>query len=486
MCCCTDAPRRPRPNGHACRKSVPEHECSFTSSQFSRTPLSELKIISRHAITVLVGQLAVMAFGVTDTIVAGRYSDASLAALSVGSAIFISVFIALMGVLQALLPVWARLHGARQFLQVGQSFRQALYLCAFTIVVGMGLLLSPHALLRWTEVPLALRFEVERYLAVLALALAPALLFRMYSTLNQSLGRPFMVTWLQIGSLAVKVPLSIWFAFGGFGLEPQGAVGCAWATLVVNYGLLGVALWMLRTQDLYRPYAIWHKLEAPRWRELAAFARLGIPGGLAIMVEITSFTLMALFIARLGVIASASHQIASNLTGVLYMVPLSIAIAASSRVSYWLGAGDANKASGAIRLGFQMVVSVSCILCSTLFVARGWLATVYARNPEVVAMAVPLLAWVAVYHFFDGLQAISVFFLRCYSVVIAPLIVYCVLLWGVGLTGGYLLAYQGLGPWSPTASPAAFWATSVIALGATALAFLAILWRVMKRDQRPG
>ena len=84
--------------------------------------MSEFRIITGHAATVLVGQLAVMAFGVTDTIVAGRYSDASLAALSVGSAIFISVFVALMGVLQALLPVWARLHGAGKQPEVGRSF----------------------------------------------------------------------------------------------------------------------------------------------------------------------------------------------------------------------------------------------------------------------------------------------------------------------------------------------------------------------------
>ena len=179
---------------------------SWHLPDISASSLSELKIIARHAATVLVGQLAVMAYGVTDTIVAGRYSDTSLAALSVGSAIFISVYVALMGVLQSLLPVWAELHGARRYTQVGQSFRQALYLCAIIIVIGELILLSPSAVLRWTDVPEALRPEVERYLAVLALALPPAMLFRMYSTLNQSLGRPQLVTWLQIGSLAVKVP----------------------------------------------------------------------------------------------------------------------------------------------------------------------------------------------------------------------------------------------------------------------------------------
>src|SRR5512141_43234 len=74
--------------------------------QESLRAVSELRTIARHATTVLVGQLAVMAFGVTDTIVAGRYSEQALAALSVGSAVYITVFVALMGILQALLPTW--------------------------------------------------------------------------------------------------------------------------------------------------------------------------------------------------------------------------------------------------------------------------------------------------------------------------------------------------------------------------------------------
>ena len=187
--------------------------------------MPELRTIARHAGTVLVGQLAVMAYGVTDTLVSGRHSEAALAALSVGSAIYISVYVALMGILQALLPVWAELHGARNFVAVGRSVRQALVLCGLSAVAGMAALLFPDGLMRWTQVPEAMRGEVGQYLAVLALALPPALLFRMYSTLNQALGKPVLVTWLQAGSLLVKIPLSIWFAFGGWGLEPQGAVG---------------------------------------------------------------------------------------------------------------------------------------------------------------------------------------------------------------------------------------------------------------------
>jgi multidrug resistance protein, MATE family len=446
--------------------------------------LSEFKILSRHTATVLAGQLATMAYGVTDTIVAGRYSDASLAALSVGSAIFISVYVALMGVLQSLLPVWAELRGAGQTAQVGRSVRQALYLCLLAIGAGVALLLSPGVLLRWADVPADLQPEVERYLAVLALALAPAMLFRMYSTLNQSLGHPQFVTWLQLGSLLVKVPLSIWFALGGWGLQAQGAVGCAWATLVVNYGLLAVALVMLRHQPMYRPYAIWRRLEAPDWPQIARFARLGVPTGLGIMVEVTSFTLMSLFIARLGVVPTSSHQIAANLAAVLYMMPLSIGIAASSRVSFWLGAGDTGQAVKALRLGYQMVLVSASLLGLTLLALSRELAGLYSQNPAVVAMSIPLLACVAVYHFFDAIQAVSLFYLRCFGVVVAPLLVYSVLLWGVGLAGGYWLAYHGLGGWPASSSALSFWAASAAALSLTAALLVLLLRWVIRQKYR--
>lgn len=438
---------------------------------------SELRPIVRHAGTVLVGQLAVMAFGVTDTIVAGRHSESALAALSVGSAIFISVFVALMGVLQALLPIWAEQHGGRRHTQVGRSVRQALYLALIGMLVGVAALLSPGPVLQWTGVPPAMQDEVRAYLAVLALALPPALLFRMYSTLNQALGKPLLVTWLQIGALLVKIPLTIWFALGGAGLQAHGAVGCAAATLVVNTLMAVVALWMVRTQDLYRPYAIWRPLERPDWQQIGHFARLGIPGGLAVMVEVTSFTLMALFIARLGNVAAAAHQIASNLAAVLYMVPLSLGIATSARTSYWIGAGQPARARHAAATGLRLASVLAVASGALLWWASDALARLYAAQPAVVALAAPLLVWVAAYHVADAIQAVCMFVLRCYRITLAPLLVYCVMLWGLGLTGGFWLAYEGWPGQAPLRTPTAFWITSAVALALTSALFAFMLLR---------
>ncbi len=447
--------------------------------------MPEFKTIARHAGTVLVGQLATMAFGVTDTIVAGRYAEASLAALSVGSAIYMSVYVGLMSVMTALLPVWSELHGAARPAQLGHSFRQALYLWLALVLVGLTILLNPGFLLDWADVPLALRTEVLAYLDVLALALPAALMFRLYGTLNQSLGKPQLVTWLQLGSLFVKVPLSIWFAFGGLGLQAQGAAGCAWATLVVHVAMLALALWLLRTRPLYAPYRLWHSPGKPDWKVLAAFARLGVPSGLTILIEVTSFTLMALFVARLGTTAAASHQIAANLAAVLYMVPLAIGIATSARTSYWLGAGHPARARHAVGVGFGLVAGSALVLALTLIAVRAPLAALYASSPEVVALAVPLLFWTAVYHLFDGLQALGVFVLRCWRITLAPFLIYAVLLWGLGLYGGFLLAYRGLGPWPALQTPVAFWMAGAAALALAALSFWLMIWQVLRRERLP-
>jgi multidrug resistance protein, MATE family len=442
-----------------------------------------MRVIMAHAGTVLAGQLAIMAFSVADTLIAGRYAQTALAALSIGSAIYISIYVALNGMLQALLPVWAQLRGAEQFAQVGRSVRQALYVCSAAIVLGVLALLYPDPWLQWTEVPAALQAEVRSYLQVLAWAVAPSLLFRMYSTLNQSLGMPRLVTWLQVAGLCLKVPLSIAFTFGTLGLPAQGAVGCAWATLVVNLFMLCMGVYLLRTQDVYRVYGLWLPMERPDLKAIGKFLRLGVPAGLSIMVEITSFTLMALFIARMGVEATAAHQIAATWAGVLYMIPLALGIASSSRVGFWLGAHNPRQVRRAMTTGLAISAALAAICCLALWLGKTMLAQAFTADPQVAAIAVGLLGWVALYHFVDAVQTVCAFLLRCFQITLMPLAIYCALLWGVGLGGGYLWAYHGAGQHAAMPQPHSFWLTSTAALAVVALLFLGLTYRAFKKSQ---
>ena len=58
--------------------------------------------------------------------------------------------------------------------------------------------------------------------------------------------------------------------------------------------------------------------------------------------------------------------------------------------------------------------------------------------------AAGLLVIVAIYHVFDALQAVVAQVLRGYKRATAPMAIYMVSLWGVGLAGGYVLGLTDL------------------------------------------
>ena len=424
--------------------------------------MNERRLLLKHALTVLIGQLAVISFGVTDTIIAGRYDPQALAALSIGSAVYISVYVALMGVLQAMLPIFAEQNGARLAHKVGETFHQGFYLLVILSALGVAVLLSPGQLLQWTQVPEHMHPIVIDYLFLLAIALPPTLFFRMFSSLAQSLGRPKVVAVIQVVGLAIKIPLSVVLTFGLDIVPANGLQGCAMATVMVNYSMLLASLWLLKHSPAFQPYGIWKKLYPPRLKDITEIARLGIPNGLSVTVEVTSFTMMALFIARLGTASAASHQIAANLAALLYMLPLSYSIASSARTSYWIGANNMMMVKQSIRYGFEIVTVSAVVMTVLVWLARDHIASIYVNDPSVIQLTTELIELVALYHFFDSMQTLSFFILRSLKTVFIPFVIYSCLLWGLGLGGGYVLAYKFELIYA--LSPSAFWLSSSAAL----------------------
>jgi len=446
--------------------------------------MNERRLIAGQAATVFIGQIAVMGFGVTDTLVAGRSSPEALAALSVGSSLYITVFVALMGVLQALLPILSEHVGAGRKQAIGHCFEQGLYICILLSIAGAFLLCHPQLILEWTQVPAPLQGVVADYLAILSLALAPALLFRMFSTLNQSLGHPRIITLIQVLALVVKIPLSIWLALGDDGQPGMGLIGCAWATWWVNLAMLLAMIALLVWGPMYRPLRIGAPWRRPDWSTIKPMLAMGLPNGLSLLVEVSSFAFMALFIARMGNLPLAAHQIASNVATLLYMVPLSLSIATSARVSYWIGANQTQRALQVQWLGIRMVAGCALALGLLVWVCRHPLAAVYSQQPEVVILASHLLGWLALFHLGDAMQAMGMFLLRCHKVTLAPLLVYALMLWGLGLGGGQWIAYHGT-PWTPALQdPVAFWISSSLALALTSMIFLWLLRKVSQREPR--
>lgn len=443
---------------------------------------SQSRRIAALAWPILVGQLAVIANGVIDTAMVSRFSATDLAALAVGASIYVSIFVGLNGVLQALSPLIGQLFGAQRYADIGGEVKQGAWLGIFLAVAGCLALLFPQPLLSLAHASPALTEKCELYLRILALALPASLGFRIYSAFNTAIGRPKMVMALQIASLVMKVPLNAWFIFGGLGVPAFGGPGCAIATAVITWLLFLVGLMILRMDRSYRVYAIFHGgFVMPKRKAQAALLKLGVPMGLSYLIEVTAFAFMAIFIARLGDTAVAGHQIVANFGTVLYMLPLSIASATSTLVAQALGARDPEKARrvgfAGIRLAAILSVTIGCLVWLT----RGWIARAYTPDQGIIAAALPLFFFIAFYQLFDAVQVTTAFVLRAYKVAVVPTVMYAISLWGIGLGGGYLLGLNPYGFSPPLLQGAAgFWFGNSVSLGLVAAALLWYL-RVVQR-----
>lgn len=455
--------------------------------------LTDARRIATLAWPVLVGQLAVLAFSTVDTLLVARHAAVDLAALAIGAAAYVSVFIGLMGVVLAIGPLAAQAHGAGKYRQAGRQWHQANWIALGLSLVGCGLLLFPQPFLAISKASPEVAAKVRDYLGALALGLPPALLFTAYRGFNVAVSRPKAVMLLQLGGLALKVPLSLLLVGGvelelpggdGLSLPAWGVAGCGVATAIVMWSQWLAALLMLR-RPFYRRFAL---EERGQWRphgpSLAAFLRLGLPMGSALLVEVTGFTFMAFFIARLGTHAVAGHQIAANLIALLFMVPLSMSHAAGALVAQRIGAADLRDAGRVGWHGLQLALGVAALLGSAVFLLRERIAAGYSPDPAVVAAALPLLGWVAVFHLADAAQALAAGVLRAWRITVLPLLVYVVAIWGVGLGCGYLLAFGGSTHLRVLQGAAGFWAASSAGLWIAAVALIALLLRVTRHSPR--
>ena len=426
---------------------------------------------------LLVGQLAVIAFGVLDTAMTARYSADDLAALAIASAIFISVYVGLTGVVSALAPIAGQLFGAKRYDEIGEEVRQAIWLSVLLSLIGALVLWNADLILDISQVSPEIHAKASLYMHILVLGLPASMAMRVLIALHNAVSRPTIITVVQLLGLAAKFPLNYLFIYGAFGIEGMGGPGCAVATVIINWLWLLITLWIVLADRFYKPFALFARFSRPDFHRIGVILRLGMPIGFSYLIEVTSFTFMSLFIARLGTEALAGHQIVANIGTVIYMVPLSLSIATMTLVSQSIGA---NQQSRAEQIGWSSVffTTTACaVIGLTAWFFRTELLHLYDPPEEVKQFAIPLFLFIAFYQIFDALQVSAAFILRAYRIAFWPMLIYAVSLWGVGLGGGYLLGFNVTGN-IPLALQGAsgFWAANSISLGVAAV-FLLYLFK---------
>jgi MATE family, multidrug efflux pump len=437
-----------------------------------------------HAWPVLVAQLSSMAMMVADTVIAGRYGTTDLAAVAIGSSVYISVVMLLVGILQALAPVVAHHVGAGRRAALGPALQQGFWLAALLALPGLGLLLFPDPLLAFSGAAPAVDSLARSYLATVAAGLPAVLAYRTFYAFTNAMGKPRVLMAISLATTLLHVPLAWALAYGKLGFPPLGALGCALSTASVSWFALACGLGFLHRNAGYRALALFARWHPPHRAELAELLRLGLPMGFSTFVEITSFTFIALLVARLGPEVVAGHRIVANLGAVAYMLPLSLSVATLVLVGQAMGGGDPARARAIIRASLLLAGGLSTLLGLVLWSLREPLISASSLDPEVRQVALALILYICVYQLMDAIQTVAAHALRGFKVTFLPMLVHTACFWGMGLGLGWWLAYRGW-PAGPPQGVAGFWQAAVLATVAAAVAFSALLAWVMRLQRRP-
>jgi multidrug resistance protein, MATE family len=389
------------------------------------------------ALPLVMGQLSSMMMNVIDTVLAGRHSALTQAAVAIGTAVWSVAILIVIGVLMAIPPSVAQLDGAGRRSEIGPLFRQALWLA---LVMGSALALfvvNAGWLLDLAGVAEEVRPEAFGFLSGVA-AGAPALaLFFAFRYLSEgvSLTRPTMV--IGIGGLFLLAPLGYALMFGVWGAPELGAKGLGIATActlwvqAIAYGL------HLKLSPRYADLGLYSGFEWPRMAPIGELLRIGLPMGFSVFMEGSLFVATALIIGSLGTLQTAAHQVAINLASVTFMIPLGVAMATTVRVGNAVGRNDPKGVGWAGGAGYAITAGTQFVSALVLLFGAPFIAALWTRDAEVAALAAQLMVLAAAFQFSDGLQAASAGALRGLKDTRVPALVTVLSYWGLGMPMGY-------------------------------------------------
>lgn len=444
--------------------------------------LTEARQLLALAIPVILAQVAQTAMGFVDTIMAGAVSATDMAAVAVGTSIWLPAILFGHGLLLALTPTVAQLNGSGRRERIAEQVRQAYWLAFFVAILIMVLLWNAGYVIRaMHDIDEQLALKAEGYLHALLWGAPGYLFFQVMRNQCEGLSKtkPGMV--MGFIGLLVNIPLNWIFIYGHFGMPALGGVGCGVATGSVYWVMFLVMRFWVRRMGSMRDIRMQTRWSPPSRAVLQRLVSLGLPVALALFFEVTLFAVVALMVSPLGIVDVAGHQIALNFSSLMFVLPLSLGVATTIRVGYRLGQGSAEQAR--VAAWTAQAVGVCMVAVTALFTVtfRHQIALLYNDNPEVVALAAQLMLLAAIYQFSDSIQVIGSGILRGYKDTRSIFFITFIAYWLLGLPSGYTLAMTD---WVvPRLGPAGFWCGFIIGLTSAAIM---MLWRIRRLQQLPA
>lgn len=353
----------------------------------------ELLILS---LPIILGSLGHILIGAGNVIVAGRYSTLALAAISVATAIFMTFMIAGIGLLMSISPCIANFRGERKpcknLFNVTLKYTFFVGLLVFALIWGVAALV-PYIRLAENMAPL-----VIEYLQIASFSIFGVFVFTASKEFLQAYEIVVFPNIVAIGAVVLNVALSYVLVFG-LGIIP-------------SFGVKGVAISALVMRTLEGLILLYYCKNFLKGNCNAESVKIyindllktGTPIAVALFSEFLGFNIIAVLVGKFSALFAAVHNVIVTMTGITYMIPLSIANAMAIKVGFANGEKNLKDIKKYSASGFVMifVFMLVCAFIYALFPTQ--LMQIFTNDQEVVKTGVPVIFLVVCFVLFDGIQ----------------------------------------------------------------------------------
>ncbi|WP_448211521.1 MATE family efflux transporter [Colwellia sp. MEBiC06753] len=441
--------------------------------------ISQSKSLLKLAYPILIAQLIQNLMGFADTVMAGRVSATDMAAVAVASSVWLPAILTISGIMMALAAIVSQYAGANEFNKVASATYQTAWIGLF---LGGSLILLNYIIAPaiYPQVPLepqlkALMFDYLDYIVWGGPAFCLYFVLRNYSE-GLSHTRPTMI--ISIIGLLINIPANYIFIYGEFGMPALGGAGCGLATALVYWAMfISMLIYTYFSKHLKQAH-LFERFFWPKWSEITSILSIGLPIAFSLLFEVSLFAVVAIILAPFGAEVVASHQIAINFSGLVFMVPLSLAMAVTIKVGFAVGNKQYQQAKDICSYSVMLGLVIAVVTATATLLFKTEIATIYTTEHAVISLAASLMFLAALFQFSDAIQVISAGALRGYKDTTAILVITFVAYWVVGLSIGLIL---GLTDWViDPIGPYGFWIGFISGL-TTAAILLAMRLRLIQK-----
>ncbi len=438
---------------------------SLADRLFDKTEFKRLLAIFAP---LYVANLIQTCMSLIDTLVAGRAGEIDLAGVAMGTAICWPILIALGHIVAIVAPMIARLRGERKEQRIGHLLNNAKWLALGLMLIAAAALYGASHVFASIAKDAQSAVIAQNYVFFMILGVPAVMMMRVIQGNFEGYAQTRPAMAVAICGMMLNYPLNLLFVFGWGPIPALGGAGCGLATALLNwFMMLGMLTIMLRVrQHRLNAHTMLH-WRAPDGAQIKRILKLGFPMGVATLCEVSFFCVVTLIIAPLGTLAVSAQQVALNISGVLFMMPLSFGIAGSIRASFHIGCKNVAGFQSHFSTLFITAMTGVLISMTVIFLVRYPVLGLFTDSQDIINLAQMLVILCALYQIPDAIQALMAGLLRgCHDTTIITW-VNLGSYWLIGFPLSYALVRTD---WIvPAMGPAGAWVSFIISLTITSI-----------------